>query len=695
MPINENLDHRRAKLALWLGAAALLVLTWSHIISLVADSHSRELAGVERDLANLTRVSQEHANRTLRSADQVIRFIQSRYLEIGDRLDLGALTSKGVIDTEIFNQVGVIDANGIYVLSNLPIKGRLDLSDRAHFKVHVAADTGELFISQPILGRASGKWSIQLTRRITRPDGQFAGVVVVSIDPGYFTRFYAELNLGAQGLSAIYGLDGVARARKVGPKEEFGTAASAALMFTRLAQGELAGSYQQRSVVDGIERKYFYRKVPHYPLIVSAGLDMQDLLANHRKARDALLLQAALLSLLILALATALTRHLRQLRQAMAARQLAQRQVQDRTEQLNAIFTMSPDGFVSFDQHRCVKYVNPAFTQMTAPGAAALEGMNEQDFSAWLLQRCSAHARFIGIEALRHRLAGKENPERELIEISHPAKRILEVGLRASSSSTVSQILYFRDVTHEVEVDQMKSEFLSTAAHELRTPMASVFGFTEVLLTQQLDATTQRESLGIIYEQSRRMATILNELLDLARIEERRGKDFRYTGLCLQELLTQLVKGFKPPEQRSAPELLVPTLAVHVMADNGKLQQAILNVLTNAYKYSAVGSTVTVQIVQDHDQDPARADRVCIQITDHGIGMTPEQLLRVGERFYRADASGKVPGTGLGMSIAREIMALHRGSIKLDSTFGQGTRVSLCLPMHLANVGSGAAGPNL
>ncbi len=680
MLVTDKMTHRRSRLALWLGAVALLVLTWGHIYSLVIDSRSRELAGAERDLANLTRVSQEHANRTLRSADQVIRFIQSRYLEIGDRLDLGALTAKGVIDTEIFNQVGVIDANGIYILSNLPLKGRLDLSDREHFKVHVAADTGELFISKPVLGRASGKWSIQLTRRITRANGEFAGVVVISIDPGYFTHFYAELNLGAQGLSSIYGLDGVARARKVGPKEEFGTAAGSALMFDRIARGELAGSYQQRSVVDGIERMYYYRKVPHYPLVVAAGLDMLDLLANHRSARDALMLQAAGLSLLILALAGALTRHLWQLRQAMAARELAQQQVQDRTEQLNAIFTMSPDGFVSFDQNRCIKFVNPAFSQMT--GAAALEGMNEEDFSAWLLQRCNADARFIGIGALRKKLLSQAKAERELIEIEHPAKRILEVTLRASSSSTVSQILYFRDVTHEVEVDQMKSEFLSTAAHELRTPMASVFGFTEVLLTQQLDAPTQHESLTIIYEQSRRMANILNELLDLARIEERRGKDFRYAGICLQDLLTQLVKGYKPPEQRSAPELLLPTLAVHVMADRGKLQQAVLNVLSNAYKYSPVGSTVTVQIVQDIDL--AGVDQVCIQITDHGIGMTPQQLLRVGERFYRADASGKVPGTGLGMSIAKEIMALHQGDIHLDSRFGQGTRVSLCLPTHLA-----------
>jgi signal transduction histidine kinase len=507
--------------------------------------------------------------------------------------------------------------------------------------------------------------------------------VVVSIDPGYFTRFYSELNLGADGLAALYGQDGVALARKVGAKEEFGTSAAGAPIFTRLAAGELRGSYSQRSVVDGVERMYSFRKVPGYPLAVVAGLDLQDLLANHRHARDALLLQAALLSLLILALAVALTRHLRQIRLALAAHHLAQSQVQDRTEQLNAIFALSPDGFVSFDQHRCVKYVNPAFGHMTAPDSVPLAGMDERDFSSWLAQRCRQQACFAGVEALRGQGAGGETGPRALIEMDQPGNRILEVSLRASSASsasTVSQILYFRDVTHEVEVGRMKSEFLSTAAHELRTPMASIYGFSEILLTQQIEPANQQEFLHIIYEQSQRMTHILNELLDLARIEERRGKDFRYAGIHLQELVTRLVQSFQLPAQRSAPTLLLPSAPLYVMADPQKLQQAVLNVLSNAYKYSAPGSSVSIQI--EVSTVPPAPPRVCIHISDQGIGMTAQQQLRVGERFYRADASGKVPGTGLGMSIAREIMALHQGEIRLSSQTGQGTRVSLCLPLH-------------
>ena len=677
-PVDKVTDHWRSLLAIWLAAAVLILLVWWQVLMLVNQSRVRELATAERDLANITRVSQEHASRTLRSADQVIRFVQARYLEIGDRLDLKDLTAKGVIDAEIFHQVGVINPQGLLILSNQTVTGHLQLADRVHFKVHVADDSQGLFISQPLLGRSSGKLSIQLTRRITRPNGEFAGVVVVSMDPTYFTHFYGDIKLGSKGMAALYGLDGVARARRVGDKDFFGSTASSGPMFARIAKGEEFGVSTSFSKVDGIERLYYFRKIPHYPLLVTAGLEMQELLANHRSDRDALWLQAMLATLLILALAGALSRYLLQIRRAVASRQLALEQNQDRSEQLNAIFALSPDGFVAFDQNRCVKYVSPAFLQMMTVDQTQLDRLDERDFSAWLAQCCASDNAFAGVAALRNQVLAGKLDAHQLIEVRRNVKRMLLVSLRCSESSSVSQILYFRDVTRETEVDQMKSEFLSTAAHELRTPMASVFGFSEVLLAQDFDAVTQREFLTIIYQQSKLMSEILNELLDLARMEARRGKDFHYTRVCLQDLVLDVIKAFKPPPERDLPEVLAPEPLLHVMADAGKLRQVILNVLSNAYKYSPAGGPVVLEINSEACADaPAQA---CIHVTDQGIGMTPEQLSRVCERFYRADSSGSIPGTGLGMSIVKEIIELHGGTVSVTSTIGQGTRVSLCLP---------------
>lgn len=349
-----------------------------------------------------------------------------------------------------------------------------------------------------------------------------------------------------------------------------------------------------------------------------------------------------------------------------------------RTELLDAIFELSPDGFVSFDEAHRVSYVSPAFTHMTGIEAARLHGLDEPCFTELLAQGCAAHGRLQGVDALRRSTTQNKPDERVLIELATPDKRILEVGLRASEASTVSQILYFRDVTHETEVDQMKSEFLSTAAHELRTPMASIFGFAEVLLTHELDPVSQHEFLDIIFKQSSLMSSILNELLDLSRIESRRGKDFVFEATHAQDLIALVVSGFKLPAGRSMPSLVMPNAPLYILADHSKAHQAILNVLSNAYKYSPAGGGVQIELVQAKDK--SGLPRVGVRVTDTGIGMTPAQIERIFERFYRADTSGVILGTGLGMSIVKEIVELHGGEVDVVSQVGAGTSVTLWLP---------------
>ncbi|MFA6121658.1 MAG: ATP-binding protein [Sideroxydans sp.] len=677
--MKSNIPTQRSTLALiWSVAVAMLLVTWWHVGSLIMESRNRELLTAERDLANLTRVSQEHAVRTFRATDQVIRFIQARYLEIGNKLDLTKLSAQGVIDTEIFPQVGIIDAHGIYALANRPITSRLDLSDREHFKVHVAADTGELFVSKPVLGRSTGKWSIQLTRRITRPNGEFAGVVVVSIDPGYFTRFYNDLKLGDQGVVALYGLDRIARARKVGDKEEFGGEATGARLFKMLGDGLTEGSYTSVSVVDGIERMYYFRKLPRYPLVVVDGVDTKTLFANYHRARDALLLQAFVLSLLILVLATALSSYLKKVSHEIKERRAAQGRAEDRTAQLDGIFALSPDGFVSFDETHHVKFASPAFTKLTGLGREEIVGMDEEAFSTKLASACNDLLPFKGIASLRA-VRADDRKNMVSIQLRSNGRRILEVGLRESQARTVSQILYFRDITYETEVDRMKSEFLTTAAHELRTPMASIYGFSEILLSQNFSESEQQEFLNIIYNQSELMISIINELLDLARIEARRGQDFVMKPVTVDSLVQEVVTNFKPPKGRSAPSILFSTQAATVFADKNKMQQAIMNILSNAYKYSGVDGRVGIEIVTPETSASDLNELVGVCVRDAGIGMTGEQASRVFERFYRADSSGKILGTGLGMSIVKEIVELHGGRVEVDSTLGKGTSVTVWL----------------
>jgi diguanylate cyclase (GGDEF)-like protein/PAS domain S-box-containing protein len=287
----------------WLLAALLLVAFWVHTFILIDEDRARAQANTEGDLVNLARVSQEHAERTFYSGDQTLRLVLGQYLEHEGKIDLPEMVKQGVIDTRILHQVGIIDAQGILQQSNIPFSGRIDLSEREHFKAHLLAGNDALFISRPVLGRASGKWSIQLSRRITLKNGTFGGVVVASLDPAYFTRFYGELKLGERGVATLFGLDGAIRARKLQDREDFSGDLSASPVFQGLAQGKKTSTATLRSVTDNIERTYHLRKLPSYPLVVAIGMSTEDIFAEHERTKSRLLQQAIIVSALLLALA--------------------------------------------------------------------------------------------------------------------------------------------------------------------------------------------------------------------------------------------------------------------------------------------------------------------------------------------------------------------------------------------------------
>jgi signal transduction histidine kinase len=190
--------------------------------------------------------------------------------------------------------------------------------------------------------------------------------------------------------------------------------------------------------------------------------------------------------------------------------------------------------------------------------------------------------------------------------------------------------------------------------------------------------------LETIHRQAQLLINMVNELLDLARIEARQGKDFKREECRLGDLVDQavaalMVKGDGRPVQRRLPHA-----ELRLSADAEKMHRALINVLSNAYKYSPQGGSIALESLGgDIDGQPA----VGLRVTDHGIGMTPEQLKRVCERFYRADPSGNIPGTGLGMSLVKEILDLHGGRVDLHSEPGQGTTVTMWLPLAPAQLG--------
>ncbi|WP_210546494.1 PAS domain S-box protein [Rhodoferax sp. PAMC 29310] len=358
----------------------------------------------------------------------------------------------------------------------------------------------------------------------------------------------------------------------------------------------------------------------------------------------------------------------------VTARVQAVAAIAERRAQLDAIFSLSPDGFVVFDSNEKMVFANPAFERMTGLSwvtESALPTLD--DFLVAMTLLCD-DAQILPCIQLD---AEDGMPWRARLQLIRPQMRVLMAESRRNTGGQDETILYFRDITHEDEVDRIKSEFLAAAAHELRTPMVSIFGFTELLLKRQFTEERRADMLETIHRQSGFLIKMLNELLDLSRIESRLGLDLEIAAHSLEELVSNSVKGLmRTDTDRQVLVGVVPKVAV--LIDPEKMQLVMNNLLSNAFKYSPGGGDVTLNARLD------QADSVhyaVIDIRDHGIGMTPEQINRAFDRFYRADASGHIPGTGLGLSMVKEVVGLHKGRVELASESGKGTTVSVWTPL--------------
>lgn len=296
-------QRRHGLWVIWAFALLLLLLTWFAVGYKIRTERAAEIANINRTNLNLARTLEEHTLRTLKSVDQSVLFLKFQYEKAGAKgVHIEDYVRDGMIINQLFNQLGVIDEHGMYILSNMPNHKVIDLSDRAHFLVHKDTDCKCLFLSKPVLGRASGKWSLQMTRRINKPDGSFGGVVVVSLDPFYFTSVYSEMDLGQGSVISLVGDDGTVRARRTGKEDSVGQDLSGSALFLA-AQKNVEGVAELVGRIDQVSRFYAYRRVGDFPLTVFVGVSEREALAAQGQRTRAYLLFGGLFSLIILAFA--------------------------------------------------------------------------------------------------------------------------------------------------------------------------------------------------------------------------------------------------------------------------------------------------------------------------------------------------------------------------------------------------------
>ncbi len=289
-----------------------------------------------------------------------------------------------------------------------------------------------------------------------------------------------------------------------------------------------------------------------------------------------------------------------------------------------------------------------------------------------------------------------ENPEMSAEGITYEEQiemedgRVISVHLAPvfSRSEFLGTVSVFRDITHQVEVDRLKSEFVATVSHELRTPMTAIKGYVDILLMGAAGPLTeqQRQFLNTVKSNTERLNLLVSDLLDISRIEAGHIsliKEEIDLGKLIQEVVAEVKRIAKDENRPMNFEVEIAPDLPHIYADRERIRQVVENLVENAYRYTPEGGKITVRAY------PLNEGEIQVDVIDTGIGIPPEEQERVFERFYRGEnplvmASA---GTGLGLSIVKTLVEMHNGEIWLSSEGipGKGSTFSFKLPVKGEN----------
>lgn len=360
-----------------------------------------------------------------------------------------------------------------------------------------------------------------------------------------------------------------------------------------------------------------------------------------------------------------------------------------REREFNSIIQINPDGIVTFSNENKISTVNSEFLKITGFSLSELQNLDKNEFDTKMLaishhdhpyQKEIKNGESVLIWLINDDVKEINTKKNSRFNFNfkrrHENHRILKMTQHELNTINTPVILYFRDVTLEMEMDQLKTNFLSVAAHELRMPIASIYGYSELLIHRDFDDLTRRDILQAIHGLCASIVELINHLLDLARIEA------QCTNVCDFYPLTQVVKEILDEfkvygDFRQIGVYYFVDEASLIYADKDQLKRAIINLLSNAVKYSLNGQHVELELrSRIHNE----TEQIGIIVKDKGIGISAENIPHIFERFWRADNVSDIIGTGLGMALVKEIADLHHAEIDVQSELGKGTIVSLWLP---------------
>ena len=552
----------------------------------------------------------------------------------------------------------------------------IDTSDRDFFSYLRDHDDPRPFIGVPVINKVTGAWVITLTRRISGPHGEFIGIVLGVIDTRYFENFWAT-SIRATDSVALFRSDGILLARYPRVEKMIGQPISRKSPWYEAAASG-GKTYRSPSYLDGIARIVSVEQVHDFPLAVSATSSEAEALAPWRR-RSLLIAIGALgaiigFSILLRAL-------------AVQFRRFSQSEARFRGYALT-----SSDWFWETDEHHRFSYLSPGIGDFGDDRAAYI-GHTRIEFAAdartdtakWEehLAVLNRHEPFRGFSYSRNLADGSE----AIASVSGDpffdrSGRFL--GYRGTARDITKQVMDERILREAKEVaetaSRTKSQFLANVSHELRTPLNAIIGFSE-MLEQGFAGSVQpkqQEYAGLVHQSGQHLLDIINDILDLAHVESGKFELREEAGVDPRHIIDACVLLMR--DRASASDLHLSTEIEGrlplLVADPTRLKQVLLNLISNAIKFTDPGGSI---VVAGHQ---VRDGAIVFEVRDSGLGMTPEEIEIALEPFGQVDASNtrRHEGPGLGLPLARRLAELHGGSLHVSSEKGLGTTVAVILP---------------
>ena len=604
--------------------------------------------------------------------------------------------------------IRVANADGLVVLGKGVVKADgVSWADREYFQYHRDHADHLLQVTKPRMGRVAKQYIVGFSQRYNYPDGRFAGLISAPIALSHFEKILAGYDVGPHGTVVLRDADYGQVARfPAKPGQSFDQVGHKKLsreLTELLDSGVSAATYHTAATPDGVDRTLSLRRLAVGPMIVNVGVSSDDYLSNWRTEVYMTSALASGFLLLSLVLGGFLLRLLAEAEKREAALKLhhdhLEELVQQRTAELMAtearashILESSADGLYGVDRSGVITFINPAACALLGYRAEEVIGRHghaqfhhsKPDGSPYPESECPSHNALLLGEEVR------VDNEVYWHADGHPVPVMYAIHPMVLEGNTTGAVISFVDMSEQRAAAQareraliaaenlarVRSEFLANMSHEIRTPLNGVLGFAEIGLRHYQNPEKARSAFNKIVASGTRLLGVINDILDFSKIEA--GKlAIEQTEVNLADVIGRtldLVRDRAEAKQLDLRVTLAPDLPVSCISDPLRIGQVLLNVLTNAIKFTEQGS-VSLSVTRRHEQ-------LVFKVEDSGIGMSETQLGELFSPFQQADASAtrRFGGTGLGLAISKRILDLMGGRITVHSQSGVGSTVEFYLP---------------